>query len=1326
MASLERTEAILKNGKVGVTLAEAEDGSESTRKAIESWHVVHLGWKHCNGCATRGCYSVGRADDWTQLRGLPAVQAQELSDQRPATRGQRRPRHHDAIDSARATTLPPPAAANASLGACLRHQSISSPRPLPNGRLVALDAAAHAHPVLRAERAASPPASAARPPPATMSAPSSAPPDAYALLEDSFTRPPKRPARPHDARRSDSFRQVLPAAAPLQLPSAQSDNETASVASSQQSTPLASPGPVPADLSGLPPTPPSVSRDGLAAMAPEPPNRNSMVGSIASQKSSLGTPVNARSPPTPDPSPPRTAGSNGTAKSHNLTVDRPPLFAYPSSRAESFTTAREDLSETSNSRSATPALDRLSTVQEDRGLGLAFEQDDADVTPTERSRLFYPSLAVEEPERDSAATVAGAHNDDDDDDDDFPVVDQLPNREWNTELMRNVTVRRKRKPDSSPPKVSDPVVTAAPGATSPTTSAQSRRSSGLRERVEASSNSPRSPSVENFAHSIGWPADAQPAPEHVHYDPKSKRMSTASVASTIVAAVVVASPPQRQRTLRHSGKNLALQRDSSSTLSRASGSHSNRNSMLFEDVPLHRLVHKKATLPDRNKRFSTDSETLGGALSTVSTAPRNASPFSVRSSRTIDSSVYTLAHQESVRMILQPAADILSKSNSQRQPDRTSRMRISSAPESAKQATIPAKPRDFVELSPPQSPQHTAVPTGRSPVMSPQLPYSVPTPVDNAHRRVVSDSSRPGDVDKPLPRNPLDLVIGSAQRKLSVYDDEGDDKAPPPALLDRVRLLVAEREAQDEVVPSPTINQSPASPERQKSISSPSQLSPPVRRGSRSSRGRSEERRRSSQSQDRTSPFQDAYLRRSLDRTSPEGSSRLSYDWQRRTPDDHRRISFDRSTGRTEEHANARHLYSQSTPFSQFSDTPIEVSEATAVSIYPHNNDSLLVVQQPSRVNSMMPEVQMTDGDYFDPQDHLELRQEVTRSPTPPFVDAIEGPSQEPAQPAAQPTLTVEPSTPPMQIDLFQPAGVDSPLKNPRSAPEPPKIMFIPPTPAEELDRHDLSPPGPPKHSDSHPQRRLSLVQRARRYSDNFISPFLARASSNRGRYYSESHARSQSSHRTPEVPTVSDEDGTLHPFWRPRGFWDGFEDSDSEDEDNVLPSGGDTSDVEDAEPEPYPRRRSTLRKKLTNGFQPGFLIGNSLGVERHGTNRRRHHVTLPPHFPSNPRTSPTSSPRILNQSPTQPLRPQSSGVRKSGSRSSLRSSASFEVVPRRQSWRNGKAIPGLKGYQVQYIGVSGIKDRLKERTAEKRRDKIRKSIGSRYYVEPNGPMSPH
>jgi hypothetical protein len=53
----------------------------------------------------------------------------------------------------------------------------------------------------------------------------------------------------------------------------------------------------------------------------------------------------------------------------------------------------------------------------------------------------------------------------------------------------------------------------------------------------------------------------------------------------------------------------------------------------------------------------------------------------------------------------------------------------------------------------------------------------------------------------------------------------------------------------------------------------------------------------------------------------------------------------------------------------------------------------------------------------------------------------------------------------------------------------------------------------------------------------------------------------------------------------------------------------------------------------------------------------------------------------------------------------------------RKEAWRSGKRIPGV-GLQVQYIGLSGVKERLRERRAEKRREGIRKSIGSRFFVE--------
>jgi len=204
-----------------------------------------------------------------------------------------------------------------------------------------------------------------------------------------------------------------------------------------------------------------------------------------------------------------------------------------------------------------------------------------------------------------------------------------------------------------------------------------------------------------------------------------------------------------------------------------------------------------------------------------------------------------------------------------------------------------------------------------------------------------------------------------------------------------------------------------------------------------------------------------------------------------------------------------------------------------------------------------------------------------------------------------------------------------SPLKNPRKPPEPPVIKFIPPTPAAELERQFV--PGPPKRSDSHPQHRLSFKQRARRYSNNFISPFLARASSIRGRHISDPPA----DHRQAKIHTVNDEeDGSLHPFWRPRGFWDGFEDSDSKDDD-ILPYDRDTSNAVDNEVTPQsPTKLGILGRKLTSRLKGsgGFLIGNSLDVERAGTNRRRPHIGLPSHRAqtrdSNPRkkTLPSSS----------------------------------------------------------------------------------------------------
>ncbi|KAJ4363973.1 hypothetical protein N0V83_009427 [Neocucurbitaria cava] len=1134
--------------------------------------------------------------------------------------------------------------------------------------------------------------------------------DSYMLLEAAFHTSPNLRHHKQLPRRSDEHRSFARAAAPLNRDASYTNSEAPSVASSPAPTPLASPGAVNGAENGLPPTPPTISQDGQATEdAGSSPHADGLVSSLMSKKSSLSTPVNARSPPTPDPSPPRSTESNAS----NPVLERPSLFAYPSSRAESFKTAREDpmSSEPSDGRSLTPVADRLSTVDEDRGLGLAFEREDSDITPTQRTLPFYADFQQDD-------TTAGAEEHKA-----SPVAEHIPDREWNTELMRNVTIRRKRTPKSSPRKARDPAVTVVESA-SPTPSARARRSSGLRERVEASSNSPHTPSIEDFAQSIGWPTGDKETPGEKQRDVSNKRLSTSSAGSAVVEAQIIVTPPRRQQTLRHSSKNIAYRRESTSPADLGSVTFSNRNSVQSDDVPLHRLVHKRVSVADRKKRISSESDTLG-SLRTFS------SPVSSVRSRTIDSSAHTLRHQESIRNVLQPAADILSRSNSLQRPYPSTssfQRRIASAPEPAKRLQQSSGPRNFSQLSPPESPRQTensfesSALVRDSPSALPPKPFreSPASRKEGQQRRMHPDVRHAVNINKSLPDLPKQNTDGHALQDVFVDASEPledtEEKRPPSALMDRVRQLVAEREAEEEAPLPITYGETPASPEPLQDMLPFQDNSPPVRRGPRSSRGRSGERRGSSHSQDRPSLSPDTLIRPSLARVSTEEMVRRSHEW-RRPSEEHGRVSFDRSTIRTEEHAMARHLYAQTTPFSQLSDTPIEVSEATAVSIFPHNNHSLLVVQQVSRGSSMLPDQnQLTGGAYLTPQDQRDLQ----RTPTPPFVDASEEHIDSNEHPL-QPTLTFEPSTPPMQIALPQPSAVDSPLKNPRPPPEPPKINFIPPTPAEELERQLV--PGPPKRSDSHPQRRLTLVQRARRYSDNIIRPVLARASSNRSRHASDSHTR-----RHARVPTVNDEDGTLHPFWRPRGFWDDFEDSESEsDEEGTLPTGGDTSDV----PEPAiapPKRTNTLGKRLTSGFKGsgGFLIGNSLGVERHGTNKRRHHVTLPPHFPKSPRTSThASSPKILIQPPTMPLgRVPGGGISKRSSRNSLRSNAPYDVPSRRTSWRQGRSLPGLKRYQVQYIGLSGVKDRLRERTAEKRREKLRQSIGTRYYVEPGVPAA--
>ncbi|MCJ1251020.1 hypothetical protein MMC30_008251 [Trapelia coarctata] len=197
------------------------------------------------------------------------------------------------------------------------------------------------------------------------------------------------------------------------------------------------------------------------------------------------------------------------------------------------------------------------------------------------------------------------------------------------------------------------------------------------------------------------------------------------------------------------------------------------------------------------------------------------------------------------------------------------------------------------------------------------------------------------------------------------------------------------------------------------------------------------------------------------------------------------------------------------TPFSMTSmnsSTPgtLEVSEATAINIYPHNNKSVLVVQQTGRGAPEEPDMSAFLAD----NNESSILPRQTQAPT---MDI--------------PTRTF-----------------DSPLRYPRAPPRPPAFLVIPPTPA------DHTPPIEPhrdlNHGNTDPKPsnsgRFSAVRRAlsaRRYSDSFTAPFT--------------RSLSLSKRTTPilaQRPSTSDKPSqTLSAFWRPRGFWDDFSDSDSD-----------------------------------------------------------------------------------------------------------------------------------------------------------------------------------
>jgi hypothetical protein len=180
---------------------------------------------------------------------------------------------------------------------------------------------------------------------------------------------------------------------------------------------------------------------------------------------------------------------------------------------------------------------------------------------------------------------------------------------------------------------------------------------------------------------------------------------------------------------------------------------------------------------------------------------------------------------------------------------------------------------------------------------------------------------------------------------------------------------------------------------------------------------------------------------------------------------------------------------------------PVEMGQARAVNLFAHNNHSLQIIDQFSQ---------------SDPR----------------TVMFWQGPVVSGQMPAEEPTTPKQAPLPRLVID--------SPLRNPRDAPHPPVLQVIPPTPLESTpvekeNRQRVLPSlRSPTKAGSFSSRLGSFKRPAlsgRQRSESFVKS-LSRTLSLRG-------ARNMKADQTL--------DANLHPFWRPRGFWDDMTDSDSD-----------------------------------------------------------------------------------------------------------------------------------------------------------------------------------
>ena len=295
---------------------------------------------------------------------------------------------------------------------------------------------------------------------------------------------------------------------------------------------------------GLPLTPPLNSMEHLECTEKRKTTNTSHQRSTGQRKasSSVITPIPPQSPPTPETTPPR-------VKKGTQTVSTPPVAEDESVRTDSFRTAKENPSSDEehaelDSLSLHPSrqkwLRQTKHVRpKDIGLGLGLELEDEEPTPkaTTPRELREPSQNHDFVTFDGAWGTNGLIGADAD-----AALKEAKN------IPAPIVSKKRRS------KRSRALTLPPSGQVAPKIDPSLDRSISLRQRIERSLHSPPTASMENFAEQINWPLEDNDVGLGGKL-PRSddRRFSQISTTSTVEAAIVE-TPPQRKRTLRHTGK----------------------------------------------------------------------------------------------------------------------------------------------------------------------------------------------------------------------------------------------------------------------------------------------------------------------------------------------------------------------------------------------------------------------------------------------------------------------------------------------------------------------------------------------------------------------------------------------------------------------------------------------------------------------------------------------------------------------------------------------------------------------------------------------------